>query len=113
MTPYYILASPIQNIWRFLVFLKQFLIPIGYSGNCVPELLILISSFLGFVYFNTKFEECGRQTLKFLKVSGFVLLKKYVKFFVITTVATGFTFYISPFLINNANYYNSGISYET
>lgn len=112
-TPYYLLASPVSNIWRFLVLLGQPLVTMVYSGHCVPELLILISSFLGFVYFRTKFEECNRQTLKFLKVSGFILIKKYAKFFILITIATGFTFYISPFLINNANYYTSGISYNT
>jgi len=84
-----------------------------FSGHCVPELIILVSTFLGFVFFDRKYLEAHYTMKKFLKLSGFVLLKKYIKFFILTIVATAFALYISPFLIQSPNYYVSGISYET
>ena len=112
-TPYYLLATPIYNVWRFLVLFGQPIVIMIYSGYCAPQLIILISSFFGFVLFDKKYEEVNKSTVLFLKVSGFILLKKYVKFFILTTVATAFTLYISPFLIDSSSYYTSGISYET
>jgi hypothetical protein len=112
-TPYYLLAAPLYNVWRFLVLFGSYLVVAVFSGHWVPDLIILISTFLGFVFFALKFEEVDYSVKKFLNAWGLVLLKKYIKFFLLTLIATGFTFYISPFLIQSANYYSSGISYET
>jgi len=112
-TPYYLLAAPLFNVWRFLVLFGHYLVVAVFSGHCVPELIILVSTFLGFVFFDRKYLEAHYTMKKFLKLSGFVLLKKYIKFFILTIVATAFALYISPFLIQSPNYYVSGISYET
>ena len=112
-TPYYLLAAPLYNVWRFLVLFGHYLVVAVFSGHCIPELLILLSTFLGFVFLERKYQEHGYRKRKFISVTLYILLKKYIKFFILIMVGSIFTYYISPFLFNYPNYYTSGISYES
>lgn len=46
-TPYYLLAAPLYNVWRFLVLFGHYLVVAVFSGHCVPELIIMTSTFVG------------------------------------------------------------------
>jgi hypothetical protein len=112
-TPYYLLSAPLFNVWRFLVLFGHYLVVAVFSGHCVPELIIILSCILGFIYLESKYKEVQYSILNFAKQAGIILLKKYVKFAVFTLVAIAFTLYISPFLGSGPNYYASGISYNS
>ena len=112
-TPYYFLSTPVYNFWRFLSLFGLPPVAVIFSGYSSPQIIILMSCFLGFVRFAQKFEECNQNVRIFMKTSLLIICSKYIKFLILTIIATWYTVWISPFLIDSPNYYVSEISYDT